>query len=93
MLCGMMQLQTLSDWISPAYLDVGVLSQIQQQFEEESQIELPNFLLVSCPVVCGYYVVFPSIVQQEEKYGLLCEEMVTSQTETKWTVQGPPNYK
>ena len=28
------------------YLDVGVQSQIQQQFETDSQIELPNFLLV-----------------------------------------------
>ena len=28
------------------YLDVGVQSQIQLQFEAESQIELPDFLLV-----------------------------------------------
>ncbi len=29
------------------YLDIGVQVQIQQQFEEDSQIELPNFLRVS----------------------------------------------
>ena len=33
------------------YLDVGVQSQIQLQFEAESQIELPDFLLVSQPSV------------------------------------------
>ena len=29
------------------YLDIGVQTQIQLQFEADSQIELPNFLLVS----------------------------------------------
>ncbi len=28
------------------YLDIGVHGQIQGQFEEESQVELPDFLLV-----------------------------------------------
>ncbi len=28
------------------YLDIGVYEQIQGQFEEESQVELPDFLLV-----------------------------------------------
>ena len=36
----------LSDWVNPMYLDVGVQMQIQLQFEAESQIELPDFLLV-----------------------------------------------
>lgn len=40
------QLEVLSDWINPLYLDVGVQSQIQKQFEEDSQIQLPDFLLV-----------------------------------------------
>lgn len=42
-----MQLESLSEWVEPMYLDVGVQKQIQQQFEEDSQIQLPNFLLVS----------------------------------------------
>ena len=37
----------LGEWISPLYLDVGVQSHIQEQFENESQIELPEFILVS----------------------------------------------
>ena len=41
------QLGVLSEWINPTYLDIGVQSQIQLQFEAESQIELPDFLLVS----------------------------------------------
>ena len=41
------QLEVLSEWITSTYLDVGVLTQIQQQFEAESEIALPNFLLVS----------------------------------------------
>ena len=41
------QLQVLSDWVNPTYLDVGVQSQIQLQFEADSQIELPDFLVVS----------------------------------------------
>ena len=41
------QLEVLSEWINPTYLDIGVQSQIQLQFEAESQIELPDFLLVS----------------------------------------------
>lgn len=42
-----MQLESLSEWVDPVYLDVGVQKQIQLQFEEDSQIELPHFLLVS----------------------------------------------
>ncbi|XP_064387306.1 prolyl 3-hydroxylase OGFOD1-like [Halichondria panicea] len=40
-----MGLEVLSDWINPVYLDIGVYEQIQGQFEEESQVELPDFLL------------------------------------------------
>ena len=48
----MYQLEVLADWINPLYLDVGVQSQIQKQFEEDSQIQLPDFLLVSI-LQCG----------------------------------------
>ena len=41
-----LQLDSLAEWISPTYLDIGVQSQIQQQFEADSEIELPGFLLV-----------------------------------------------
>jgi Rps23 Pro-64 3,4-dihydroxylase Tpa1-like proline 4-hydroxylase len=38
-------LSTLSDWVNPCYLDIGTHSQVQSQFEVDSQIELPDFLL------------------------------------------------
>uniref|UniRef100_A0A1X7UQF4 Prolyl 3,4-dihydroxylase TPA1/OFD1 N-terminal domain-containing protein n=1 Tax=Amphimedon queenslandica TaxID=400682 RepID=A0A1X7UQF4_AMPQE len=40
-------LEVLVEWVSPVYLDVGTQSQIREQFESESQIELPDFLIVS----------------------------------------------
>ena len=33
-------------WINPAYLDPVTQSEIQERFEEESEIELTDFLLV-----------------------------------------------
>ncbi|XP_019859293.1 PREDICTED: prolyl 3-hydroxylase OGFOD1-like, partial [Amphimedon queenslandica] len=38
-------LEVLAEWVSPVYLDVGTQSQIREQFESESQIELPDFLI------------------------------------------------
>jgi len=32
--------------VNPVYLDIGVQSRIQEQFEMDSQIKLPGFLLV-----------------------------------------------
>ncbi|XP_003391682.1 PREDICTED: prolyl 3-hydroxylase OGFOD1-like, partial [Amphimedon queenslandica] len=40
-------LEVLAEWVSPVYLDVGTQSQIREQFESESQIELPDFLIVT----------------------------------------------
>ena len=40
------QLSTLSDWVNPCYLDIGTHTQVQSQFEVDSQIELSDFLLV-----------------------------------------------
>lgn len=37
----------LAEWVNPFYLDVGVEIQIREQFEEESQVKLDDFLLVS----------------------------------------------
>lgn len=42
-----MQLEVLEQWINPVYLDIGIQAQIRDQFEKESQIELPDFLLVN----------------------------------------------
>ena len=57
------QLEVLSDWVNPMYLDVGIQSQIQLQFEAESQIELPDFLLVSHSVSnCTLFNLQSSIV-------------------------------
>ena len=32
------------DWINPIYLDIEVQSQIQEKFENDSEIELQGFL-------------------------------------------------
>lgn len=37
----------LAEWVNPLYLDVGVGIHIREQFEEESQVKLEDFLLVS----------------------------------------------
>jgi hypothetical protein len=50
-------LAVLSEWVSPVYLDIGTQSQIQSQFEVDSQIELPNFLLeTKYEELCGELV-------------------------------------
>ena len=41
----------LAEWVNPFYLDVGVGSQIREQFEEESQVKLDDFFLVSACVL------------------------------------------
>lgn len=40
------QIEILESWVNPLYLDVGVQEHIREQFENESQIELQDFLLV-----------------------------------------------
>ena len=57
----------LSEWINPMYLDVGVQSQIQLPFEAESQIELPDFLLV------GQRSVYQTIVS----FMIYCDYTIT----------------
>ena len=44
--CILIKVEVLEEWVNPMYLDIGVQSQIQRQFEEDSQIELPDFFLV-----------------------------------------------
>jgi hypothetical protein len=39
--------ECLVEWINPIYLDEGVVSHIRERFEDESEIELQDFLLVS----------------------------------------------
>ena len=45
--CLCVQVGVLAEWVNPFYLDVGVGIQIREQFEEESQVKLDDFLLVS----------------------------------------------
>ncbi len=42
--------------MNSVYLDIGVQGQIQAQFEDDSQIELPDFLLVREPFACSVYI-------------------------------------
>ena len=35
------------EWINPMYLDTGVVKDIRARFEEESEIQLQEFLLVN----------------------------------------------
>lgn len=44
-------------------------------------------------ITFSFVDVLHCLYAQEEKYQMLCEEMVASETETKWTVEGPPNRK
>ena len=45
--CACVQVGVLAEWVNPLYLDVGVGIHIREQFEEESQVKLEDFLLVS----------------------------------------------
>lgn len=49
------QLSILSDWVCPDYLNIGTLSRVQSQFEVDSQIRLPDFLLVQL-YSCGSFI-------------------------------------
>ena len=49
-LCLCVQVGVLAEWVNPFYLDVGVGIQIREQFEEESQVKLDDFLLVSARI-------------------------------------------
>lgn len=35
------------EWLNPLYLDVDYQSQVQQEFEDSSEIQLKNFLKVT----------------------------------------------
>lgn len=37
----------LTQWVSPRYLSISTQGTIQEQFEGTSEIQLPDFLLVS----------------------------------------------
>ena len=53
------------------YLDIGVYEQIQGQFEEESQVELPDFLLVRITntfITCKYCILPLCVVVHEPRY-------------------------
>ena len=63
-LCLCVQVGVLAEWVNPFYLDVGVGIQIREQFEEESQVKLDDFLLVSARIthVCPNTVMDSHIV-------------------------------
>ena len=45
-----LQEQTIYDWINPIYLASDVQAQIQERFENDSEIELQGFLKVGAPL-------------------------------------------
>ena len=45
------------DWISPKYLDILTQSDIQDRFEQASEIQLSDFLLVST----GIYIILDGL--------------------------------
>ena len=46
--------EELVDWVNPMYLDMGVVKDIRAQFQEESEIQLQEFLLVNIAVFIYY---------------------------------------
>ena len=45
--CTLFQDDEFFSWVNPAYLDIGVQTNIQEKFEAESEIELTDFLEVN----------------------------------------------
>lgn len=45
--CVFVEDEALVEWINPMYLDTGVVKDIRARFEEESEIQLQEFLLVN----------------------------------------------
>ncbi|OWK54096.1 Prolyl 3-hydroxylase OGFOD1 [Lonchura striata] len=83
--------EILYEWINQVYLDLDSQAQIQEEFEERSEILLKDFLKVS-PVV-EFDVICQNWSEgwQKEKYQLLCEALENK--EIHWSSRGPANKR
>lgn len=48
----------LLEWVNPIYLDISYQEQIQEEFEESSEIQLKDFLRVSSYFIYLFYFNF-----------------------------------
>ncbi|GAB5582285.1 prolyl 3-hydroxylase OGFOD1 isoform X1 [Prionailurus iriomotensis] len=70
--------EILYDWINPTYLDMDYQVQIQEEFEERSEILLKEFLKLRWD--CS-----------PEKFAEVCEAL--EKGDVKWSSRGPPNKR
>lgn len=45
----------LLEWVNPVYLDISYQEQIQEEFEDSSEIQLKDFLKVSSYLFCVFF--------------------------------------
>lgn len=46
----------LLEWVNPVYLDISYQEQIQQNFEDSSEIQLKDFLKVNPNLFCTHLI-------------------------------------
>ncbi|KAJ7415362.1 Prolyl 3-hydroxylase OGFOD1 [Pitangus sulphuratus] len=81
--------EILYEWINPVYLDMDSQAQIQEEFEERSEILLKDFLKVSLVVRLDLICQKGLQGRQKEKYQLLCEALENKGIQ--WSSRGPAN--
>lgn len=87
----------LLEWVNPTYLDISYQEQIQEEFEDSSEIQLKDFLKVnfclfisyifwSKPVINKYFICW-----QEEKFKEVSEALQLAQIQ--WIKRNLPNKR
>lgn len=82
------------EWVNPVYLDISYQEQIQEEFEDSSEIQLKDFLKVIFnffTLAAGFLHGLLGICLQEEKFRQVNEALRLSQI--RWTRKGPPNKR
>lgn len=88
----------LLEWVNPVYLDISYQEQIQEEFEENSEIQLKDFLKVNSCFYFAYFFMWTHILvglicvcPQDEKFREVSEALRL--TQIQWTRRGPPNKR
>lgn len=87
----------LLEWVNPLYLDISYQEQIQNEFEDNSEIQLKDFIKVaalpssSLPVSRYSSRFIVRLFPQEEKFREVSEAL--RQTGIQWMKRGPPNKR
>lgn len=84
----------LLEWVNPMYLDISYQEQIQEEFEESSEIQLKDFLkvcLLSPFCIFSFLLVNAFFYHQEEKFAEV--SVALRLHEIQWARRGPPHKR